>query len=98
VDEITPEDKVEFYNKLSGAVKDDPTVVTVTRVPESGALKFEKGQYGFGFPLGQLETDIRVKALQLGPDAVVTVKFDGKGGWKILDQGTLAPPVSALPA
>ena len=85
VDEITPTDKVEFYDNVSRAVKDDPTYLTLTR-SRSGALRFEKTvQHRFGVALGQLETEVRLKAQQLGPDAVVTVKFDGQGGWEILD-------------
>ena len=85
MDEITPTDKVEFYDNVSRAVKDDPTYLTLTR-SRSGALRFEKTvQNRFGFALGQLETEVRLKAQQLGPDAVVTVKFDGQGGWEILD-------------
>jgi hypothetical protein len=85
VDEITLQDKVKFYEKLSDGVKGGgPTYLALTR-SESGALKLKKtAQHRFGVPLGLLETEIRLKAQQLGPDAEITVKFDGQGGWKIL--------------
>jgi hypothetical protein len=85
VDEITREAKVEFYDKLSEAVKGDgPTYLTLTR-SGSGALKFEKTSVTIPIPVSPLERQVRLKAEQLGQNAVVRVKFNGQNRWEILD-------------
>jgi len=84
VDEITLEDKVEFYDELSGAVKDDPTYLTLKR-SRDGALKFEKTSVTIPIPVSPLERQVRLKAEQLGQNAVVRVKFNGQNRWEILD-------------
>jgi len=57
-------------------VRDDPTYLTLKR-SRDGALKFEKTSVTIPIPVSPLERRVRLKAEQLGQNAVVRVKFNG---------------------